>query len=64
MGPGVALHGGIGEVVVTGLVGIMWAGMVGLWVVFGVAAWKMMRAHERIAKTLQRVADTLESRQP
>ncbi len=50
--------------IVSGVVGIIYVGVVVLWVVFAVAAWKLMRAHERIAKTLQRVADTLQSRQP
>ena len=50
--------------IVSGVVGIIYVGVVVLWVVFAVAAWKVMRAHERIAKTLQRVADTLQSRQP
>jgi len=49
--------------IVSGVVGIIYVGVVVLWVVFAVAAWKLMRAHETIAKTLQRVADTLESRQ-
>ena len=62
MGPGITppgpdLLGGV----MFGLMGIIWLGALAMWIVFIVAAWKLMRAHERIAQTLRGLAEALRS---
>jgi hypothetical protein len=54
-GPGI-----IGGVVFFLLWLLMMSGMIGGWIIFLVAAWRGMKAHESVAESLRRIADKKE----
>lgn len=53
--PGFGMFGGIMMLVM----GIIYVGMIVGWVFFIVAAWRLMKAHERVAGILREIAHTL-----
>ena len=60
-GPGMGAAAGVTAVVLLVQLGIVAVGLVG-WVIFLVAAWRMMRAHESLAESARIATEIMESK--
>jgi len=62
MHPGAAFEAGFGAVFFLVWLAFVLAGLIG-WIVFLVAAWRLMRAHESLAESARIGLEVLESKQ-
>jgi len=53
---------GIGEGLLVMVMGLVWLGALAGYVIFLIAMWRAMRAHESIAATVRELADHLRSK--